>query len=929
MPLDGPTTVPRLRLARRRVLRGLILAGAVSFWPARVATPQTQTDLFESRIRPILENNCFACHTGSRLGGLALDSRENMLKGGKSGPAVVPGKPNESLLLRAVSQTDERLRMPPQGKLTEQEISDLRHWIETGAPWSNSSKSSGQPSTGSAYSLTSEQKQFWAFQPLKKPRPPEVKNKSWARSPIDLFVMAKLEASGLSPVGAATKEVLLRRATFDLIGLPPTPEEVDDFLRDTSPDAFSKVVDRLLSRPQYGERWGRYWLDVARFAEEDTHGWTKPFPNAFRYRDWVIQALNSDMPYDLFVKAQIAGDLLKEGDREKLLPGLGFFGIGPRFQQVIGPTKGLAEECNDRVDTLSRGFLGLTVACARCHDHKFDPISVRDYYALAGVFASSDYHEYPLASPDVVKEYQELERKIADQEGAIKEFIQSQGSQLAAILATRTARYLEAAWRVLRQPGVTAQSVAVEAQSDQETLERWVKYLGRPQKDHPFLKAWDALLVTEPTPSEVQKVAAEFQALVLSILKEKRTIDEKNRILQAQAEEDKFCKGCNFSLLSLERNKFILWRDLFDEKRPTSDDGGDEGGVLLFEGEKIGRFLGAEWRVHLESMQQDLAQLKKTLPPHYPYLHGLAEAEKPANLRVHLRGDPENLGEEVPRHFLAVLSEHEPRPFQSGSGRLELAQAIAGHPLTARVIANRIWSLHFGRGIVSTPNNFGRLGERPSHPELLEYLASRLVEMGWSIKALHREILQSATYQLSSAHSPKNFGVDPDNRLLWRANRRRLDAEALRDSILYVSGRLELTVGGPSSELSKETKRRTIYAKISRHKPDVFLALFDFPHPAITSEQRNVTNVPLQQLFFLNSELITQEAEQLAKRLEAGAPDSTSKIRRVYRLLFGRNPAEKEILIGLDFLKGGSNEGQNWQSYVQMLLSSNEFSFVD
>jgi len=488
---------------------------------------------------------------------------------------------------------------------------------------------------------------------------------------------------------------------------------------------------------------------------------------------------------------------------------------------------------------------------------------------------------------------------------------------------------MEAAWKVLQQPAANAQPVAAEASLDQETLERWVKYLGNPQKDHPFLKAWNSLLAAEARPSEVQKVSEEFQALVLSIIKEKKTVDEKNRILKAQAQEDKFCEGCNFSLFSLERDKFVLWSDLFDEKRRNPDQGADEGGVLLYEGEKIDRFLGPEWRTHLESMRQDLARLKKTLPPQYAYLHGIAESEKPANLRVHLRGDPENLGDEAPRRFLAVLSDRAPLPFRQGSGRIELAEAIARHPLTARVIANRIWNLHFGRGIVRTPNNFGKHGERPSHPELLEYLAGRLVENGWSIKALHREIMLSATYQLASAHSEKNFAVDPDNRLFWRANRRRLDAEALRDSILYVSGSLDLTTGGPSGELSKENKRRTVYAKISRHKPDVFLGLFDFPHPAITSEQRNVTNVPLQQLFFLNSELITQEAERLAKRLDAGTADNTSRIWKAYRLVLGRTPTKKEIKMGLDFVKGMPEEGQDWQSYLQVLISSNEFSFVD
>jgi hypothetical protein len=910
----------------------LLLFALLSAMSGAVRAAQAQEAFFETRVRPVLESHCFACHTGSKLGGLELSSREALLKGGKSGTAIVPGQPRQSLLLQAVSYTHERLKMPPQGKLPDEVIADLTRWVEMGAPWPAVRQLESVVPKSEEYLITPAQRHYWAFQPLNKPGAPAVKHRDWPRSPIDQFILARLESQGLAPVEPATKEVFIRRATFDLTGLPPTPAETDDFLKDTSPKAFAKVVDRLLSSPHYGERWGRYWLDVARFAEDDTHGWTKPFPNAFRYRDWVIDAFNQDLPYDLFVKAQVAADLLGRPDTEKFLPGLGFMGIGPRFQQVIGPVKGLAEECNDRVDVLSRGFLGLTAACARCHDHKFDPISVKDYYALAGIFASSDYHEYPLAPAKVVQEYQELEKRISDNEAALKEFVQLQGMQLAEILAAKTARYLEAAWRVLKQSEHNSQTAAAELQLDPETLERWVKYLRAPEKDHPYLTKWNELLAHGGQAAEIKKVAEDFQTLVLSIIGKKKAVDEKNRLILAQAEDDKYCKGCSVSVLSMERDAFVLWGDLFDEKR-REDGQWTEGGVLVYEGEKIDRFLGAEWRTHLEWMRQQLAELKRTLPPAYPYLHGIADSGQPANLRIHLRGNPENLGEEAPRRFLAVLSESSPPLFQNGSGRLELAEALVRHPLTARVIVNRVWQHHFGQGIVRTPNNFGQLGEQPSHPELLDYLASRLVEQRWSLKALHREIVLSATYQLSSAYSERNFAADPDNRLLWRANRQRLDAEALRDALLYVSGSLDPTVGGPSVELTKENRRRTVYSKISRHKPDVFLGLFDFPHATITSEQRNVTNVPLQQLFFLNSDVIHVQSERLAQRLCGAAPDDAARIQQAYRLLFGRLPTSSELETGLEFLRSNredpSETASVWKQYAQVLLSSNEFSFVD
>ena len=938
-------------------------------------------DFFENRIRPVLVNRCFACHTDLKSGGLRLDSRERLLKGGNSGPAIVPGNPDQSLLIQVVSWTHARLRMPMGGeKLKEQEIADLRAWVKMGAPWAeNGNLPPAGPKT-KEFVVTPEQRSFWSFQPSHKPSLPEVRNKAWPKSPIDHFILARLEDKGLKPAPPADKRTLIRRAYFDLIGLPPTPEEAEAFLKDTSPDAFARIVDGLLASPHYGERWGRYWLDVARYGEDDVRGLSvESYPNAFRYRDWVIQAFNDDLPYNLFVKAQIAGDLLTgESGKQKdsFLAATGFFGLGPWYYDIVEPPLARADERQDRVDALTRGFLGLTAACARCHNHKYDPISQADYYALAGVFASSEYREYPLVPGKAVADYEKHQKGIRDQEAALDEFTHKESDLLGEVLAAKTSRYMIAAWEVMKQPGSAAQTVAEKDNLDPETLERWIEYLRNPEKDHPYLKAWFDLLARRGSNEQVRKVADDFQDVVLSIIAEKKAIDDKNHvILEADklahskanmkvthlpngfASYEEFCPGCYVEIQPIQREKYILWADLLREKEKF-DDPNQKEGVIRYAGKEIERFLSGEWKEHLDSMRARLETLKKSAPPPYPFLHGLRESPEPHNIKINLRGSPYNLGDEAPRRFIAVLSEGEPVPFKMGSGRIELAEAIARHPLTARVMANRIWQHHFGWGLVRTPSNFGRLGERPTHPELLEYLTSRFIDSNYSVKALHREIMLSATYQLSAQYSEINFAQDPDNRLLWRFNRRRLDAEALRDSLLFASGNLDLMVGGPSVELTDECRRRTVYGKVSRFRLNPVLQLFDFPSPSITSEQRNATNVPIQRLFFMNSDLVWRQADLLARRLNAGgSTDDSEKIKRAYRLLFDRQPSEKELHLGLEYLrnarvgtgkniassaarfgpaalKAGASDSPTeissaWRQYAQVLLSSNEFIFVN
>ncbi len=778
-----------------------LLAVGISAGSGRVVVgsePETKSDpaqveFFESQVRPLLVENCFGCHGPQKhKGGLRLDSREAILKGGDTGPAMAPGEPGGSLLLEAIGY-DGDTQMPPKGKLGEQDILVLTEWVKRGAPWPESGRGAVPVASTGGESPKADPKDHWAFRAVVNPSLPVVKDTAWPRGAIDRFVLDRLEARGLKPVEPADKRALIRRAAFDLTGLPPTPEEIDSFVGDASEEAFARVVDRLLASPQYGERWGRHWLDVARYAEDQAHTFeARKYPQGYMFRDWVVRALNDDMPYDQFVSEQIAGDLLggPESERNGRLAALGFFALGPVYYG-----NAIADERDDRIDTLSRGFLGLTVSCARCHDHKFDPIPTSDYYALAGVFASTQYKEYPAASKAVIDAYE-------------------------------------------------AAQAAVKA---------------------------------------------------------------------ATAEIDTFVSLASF------RGYFAL------PKSKNQDE----------------RWLPDSLKPRLKELRAELEKVKKASPPAPPVIHGLAEASAITNLKVHIRGNPDNLGEEAPRHFLAALCGGNPAPFKEGSGRVELARAIASkeNPLTARVMVNRIWEHHFGRGLVATPSNFGTLGEPPSHPELLDYLASRFMTLGWSLKAIHREIMLSQTYQLSSRVDPRNQDADPDNTLLWRMNRRRLEVEAWRDSMLAVSGNLDRSLGGPSQPLtSSSNNRRTFYGAVSRHNLDSLLRLFDFPDPNITCDRRAVTAVPLQQLFVLNSDFMVQQARSLARRLTADPtmPDEL-RVRRAFPLLYGRDAGDDEVQWGLEFLAqagatpdpSASSALSPWEQFAQVLLGSNEFTFVD
>ena len=902
------------RILTTHTVGAWLLPATLLLGPFSEPTLADSADFFETRVRPVLAKNCFACHTEVKMGGFRLDAREHLVKGGSRGPAIEPGNPDGSLLIQAVTKSHEELKMPPGGRLSAQQIADLRAWIRDGATWPEAQETLTEQEEEQEYGIRPEYREFWSFQPVEKPELPQVRNKSWAETNVDPFILAQLEQQHLRPARRASKRVLIRRATFDLIGLPPTPEEVEAFLADSSPDAFAKVVDRLLDSPHYGERWGRHWLDLARYGDgRSSASRDSPYPHAYRYRDWVIDAFNRDIPYDRFVKAQLAADLFPEGEREALLPALGFHAVGTLE--------------DDRVDVTGRVFLGLTLGCAQCHDHKYDPIPTKDFYSLQGVFSSSEKHEYPLAPDDVVQAYKDAQDLVKKKQIEIDDFLKRVTDQLIDILMSQTADYITAAWRVM-EGGEDFAAVAGDAALDEEILQRWVEFLKEGERDHPYLDGWDQRRKGS-TLEQAREIGEQFEKTLLAIHQEKREVDDANYVILGGAEGARNQGNrIRTPVRFIEPEKWYTWRDL--ALGPHRRAGMDQpGGVYHFGADEIKRLLNGAWVQHLDRQKAELKALEEAVPELYPYIHGYRDLDEPEDAQIAIRGDKNDLGAIAPRRFLQILSPDEPAPFTNGSGRWELAEAIAGrdNPLTARVMVNRIWQHHFGRGIVISPSNFGRLGDRPTHAKLLDHLAARFVESGWSMKEIHREIMLSATYQLSSAMVERNYEKDAENRHYWRFNmRKRLEGEAVRDSMLAVAGNLDRTQGAAGEPLTDDNHRRAVYGLVSRTSPDRMLTLFDFPDPKDTAPERSVTVGPLQRLFFLNNSFVVQQAELLACRLEQEAGlDTSARIRRSYELLYQRPATEKEVATGVEFL---NSPNTSWTQYTQMLLAASEFTTV-
>ncbi len=717
---------------------------------AAAPTP-AQTSFFENKIRPILADNCYKCHSQQSekvKAGLLLDTRDGVLKGGESGAVIVPGDPEKSLLIKAVRYTDPDLQMPPKNKkLSDEQIADLESWVKMGAP-------DPRVATAAQKDWKDANYKHWAWQPIKDTTVPAVKDSSWCKTPVDNFILAKLEEKNLKPNPPTDKRTLIRRATFDLIGLPPTPEQVDAFEADNSPDAFAKVVDRLLASPQYGERWGRHWLDVARYS--DTKGQIRRQredpnnPYAWTYRDYVIRSFNEDKPFNVFIVEQIAADKLPATKRNAgNLAALGFLTVGDRFMEMQH------DIINDQIDVVTKGFLGLTVTCARCHDHKFDPIPQKDYYSLHGIFASC---KRPEVEPVISKIY--------------------------------------------------------------ETPEYLTYYKRRMELE-----------------KEKQEVEAKFAAA--------RKARDREAIRDVQRD--------------MRRN--------------------------------VG----------------EIARLEMTSPGAPMRAMVVEDSARPKDSPLFIRGEAGNRGEIVPRRFLEVLSGLNRPAWTNGSGRLELATAIASrnNPLTPRCIINRIWLHHFGEGFVPTPDDLGTMSEEPSHLELLNYLAVRFMDEGWSIKKIHRLIMLSAVYQESSANNPRYAEKDPNNRLLWRANIRRLEYEAIRDSLLSIGGSLDKTMFGRPVDFEKNpnSTRRAIYGLIDRSDVEDTLVNFDFANPDMPNGKRHDTTVPQQALFFMNSPLVIEQAKRLAAMSQfKDCKTDEARIQFLYDRIFQRLPRAEEIKLGVEFI---------------------------
>jgi mono/diheme cytochrome c family protein len=790
-----------LRLFFISLLPGLCCSLPAVAQQTQPAFTEEQITWFENRVRPLLAQHCFECHSSdakTTRAGLKLDSRAAVLKGGDTGPAIVPERPDESLLLQAIRW--QGLEMPPAGKLNPQDIEVLVEWVRQGAPWPDTASASTAERSWDFNQLRGE---HWAWQSIQRPAVPPVQNATWIANPIDSFILQKLEANGLQPAAPASPRVLLRRLSLDLIGLPPTPAQLQEFEEAVAVNrqaAVDAAIDRLLAQPQYGERWGRFWLDVARYSD-GFGGFLDgaALPHAWRYRDWVVRALNHDLPINEFLRLQISGDLATPPQPEAT----GFLALGPTYVSDGGDPDAIAqaraETLDDRVDTLTRGLLGLTVSCARCHDHKFDPIPQLDYYSIAGIFNNTENREAPIVPAEVVQAFHNHQQQLKQVQDRIR---------------------------------------------------------GR-------------------------KEIADQQ---------KRPLDEAEAAAQKADEEM-------------------------------------------------------------------LSQLQANSPSPLPVAHVLAESGA-ADMPLAIRGNLRKPGPVAPRRMLRIL-ESDDVPFTSGSGRTQLADSIVDrrNPLTARVLVNRIWLQHFGQGLVRTPGNFGKLGQLPTHPELLDWLAAELHDgpAPWSLKHLHRLILRSSAWQMASSMNAAAFAVDADNRLLWRMNPRRMDVEAWRDAMLAATGELDLAPGGPPVESLLNTPRRTLYAAVSRngdrYASDSFLRLFDFPLPRATSEGRGTSVVPQQSLFLMNSEFMAARSRALAARLEREVADDTGRIDLACRLLFGRPAEAADQQLGQEFLaearaaaanvEGAAGQQTNsspstlqqpltpWQQYAQVLLSCSEFMHIE
>ncbi len=900
--------------------------------PSLADEPDTEF-FFERRVRPVLAAYCVRCHGPEvQKANVRLDAREHILGTSGTKRVVVPGKPEESRILEVISYRGQ-VRMPPTGPLPKAAVEAIRRWIAAGAVWPEKAATI-TPTDGLAAIGTLH----WAFQPLQHGPTPPLLTSRWPRSPVDLFVLERLQEVGLAPSSEASKRALCRRLYLDLIGVPPTYEQVEEFVHSNRPDAVERLVDRLLASPHYGERWGRHWLDVARYA--DTKGYVganEPrYPFAYTYRDYVVRSFNEDKPYDRFVLEQLAADLLPDSkEHPEQLAALGFLTVGRRFINNIH------DIIDDRIDLVGRGLLGLTLACARCHDHKYDPITMADYYALYGVFASSvEPRELPVIGPPEDEEaYAKYEAELHKRKKAVEDYFREQKEKLLAQLRRRTSDYILAAIRGV--PGLDLpEDVGLSFNEDDlrpAFVIAWRRYLARraAPEDRVFAPLTTAVRHGIEAASKFwsEPVTSELPDLNPLLREELSRVQPKNlgelisvygRLLHTAYTESK--------------------QGDVDEATRELAEVLSERGVLALEDAQIERLFNRAVRNKLTELRRNVEAWLASGPGGPPRAMVLVDRAQPITPRIFLRGDPRRPGPPVKRRFIAVLCNGKPTPFARGSGRLELAEHIIrrDNPLTARVMANRIWMWHLGQPLVESVDDFGLRCQPPLHRELLDWLAARFMACGWSIKRLHRDIVLSATYRQSSRPRADALAVDPENRRFWRVPPRRLEFEALWDSMLAVSESLDWTIGGRPQPLFTKVglRRRAIYGFIDRQDLAYVLRIFDFASPDSSTPRRSRTIVPQQALFFLNSPVVLTHAERLATLPDVQKPpDLNDRIIALYRKVLQRNPTEGELyaayraverLLGRPW-SGASDEDKNRAitAVAQVLLCSNEFAYID
>ena len=934
--MDGQHSPPRFHtMLPHHLFRPLAALMIVSITGTVGASDE---EFFETKIRPLLAERCFECHGSEKQQGeVRLDRKAFAFSESSGGPLITPGNPEESRLLQVTTYDPYDTQMPPAGKLPDEEIVLLREWIKRGATWPDSETPTGSETPGGK---SAEAADHWAFQPVKKPIPPDVRNAAAVASPVDRFILSRLEQNNLEFSPPADDRTLLRRIYFDLIGLPPTQHEVEAFEADSSPDAFAKVVDRLLASPLYGQRWGRHWLDVARYADTKGYVFTEDirYPYAYTYRDYVVEAFNADTPYDRFVMEQLAADKLDLSANSPRLAALGFLTVGRRNQN------NRQDILDDRIDVTTRGLLGLTVACARCHDHKFDPIPTADYYSLYGVFDSCNDPEVKdlpvIGTPEKSAEYERFLKELGERQAELAAYISEQKNLLVAEMRHQAADYLLAVHH----------DTGSEGDLRRRAVAAWKQMLNRATPEDPVWGAWKRL---SPLPDEgfedkanaelsSMRQSAEFQDGVGAFILERLSS-------QPLANVEGVAKAYGTLLAeTIDRPAEATSEQLamFDQLEAKLT---EIGSPFALNDDQAIAFFDRAQRNEQRNKQKKIDTFRANSAAAPARAMVLVDRSTPVEPVVFIRGNAGRRGEKVPRQFLELLSDDDRQPFaEDSSGRLDLARAIAdpANPLTARVFVNRVWQHHFGEGLVRTPSDFGLQGEPPTHPALLDWLAAEFVENGWSTKMLHRTIVLSSAYRQSSslegsASTPEpgeasrdpNL-IDPENRLLWRMNRRRLDFESMRDSMLAIAGRLDPALEGRAVKLFEENSpRRTIYGFVNRNDLPGVWRSFDFPSPDASIAERPETTVPQQALFAMNSPFAIGQAKSLAARSEGAAPsDPGATVTTLYQLTLQRNPTADEHRLAVEFLAGDPIDGSEMnrtEQLAQVLLLTNEFLFID